>query len=542
MTLRVKAGVLIRRSGRLVSGKQPVSYLATLSMQSLKLRQSKETFHLSYRTLSPTYANRYLSSAQRLCEAGVAKRPRRAPKDLLLPPADTTSDHRELGTRLSLFTGHPSSPGSPFFHPDGAHIFQKLQSFLRAQYPTFGLREVITPNLYKESLWERSGHWQNYRDAMFSVVGRSAHGAGEDPNYSLKPMNCPGHCLLYKSQKHNFRELPVRYADFSPLHRDEVSGALSGLTRVRRFHQDDGHIFCKPDQVGEEIKLTLKFLDMAYRALNIENFKLVLSTRPEAKYVGTPEQWDRAEEQLRQALNDRGRKWERNLGDGAFYGPKIDIILQDADGKEHQTATIQLDFQLPQRFELEYDMPKQQKGTPVLIHRAIFGSIERFMALMIEKYRGHWPFWISPRQMSILTVTGDEEVVRYAKETARQLTGADGEIDISKPNSLQGARFTVDLDLRDETLAKKIVDAKAKKYNLLCYIGKRNVREHNLDIDITGQPFQDKAVGVFNEIKPGTLSPVQKVLAKKIYRGIQGIKVNQSQLKRALNKMCDSFL
>ncbi|KAL8828165.1 MAG: hypothetical protein Q9191_002753, partial [Dirinaria sp. TL-2023a] len=242
---------------------------------------------------------------------------------------DTPTDHRDLGTQLSLFTGHPSSPGSPIFHPDGAHIFLKLQSFLRAQYPFFGIREVITPNLYKKELWQQSGHWENYQDAMFAVKGGSGTVGGEDSNYSLKPMNCPGHCLLYKSQKHSFRELPIRYADFSPLHRDEISGSLSGLTRVRRFHQDDGHIFCMPEQVKAEIRSTLKFVDLTYDTLNVGPYKLVLSTRPDKDFIGTPEKWDMAERQLKEALDESGRPWGLNPGDGAFYGPKIDIILQD---------------------------------------------------------------------------------------------------------------------------------------------------------------------------------------------------------------------
>ena len=518
------------------------SHATRLKISMRPLRQCLLTERLLQprRSYRPILFERFFSPGHRLFYPGVKKRPLTGPKKLPLPPADLSSDHRELGTKLSLFTGHPSSPGSPFFYPDGAHVFQKLQSFLRAQYPSFGFREVITPNLYKQSLWEQSGHWENYKEAMFSVVGKTASEGNEDPNYSLKPMNCPGHCLLYKSQKHSFRDLPIRYADFSPLHRDELSGALSGLTRVRRFHQDDGHIFCRPNQVEEEIRSTLQFVDMAYQALKIPSFRLVLSTRPEKDYLGSPEQWEEAEIQLEKVLNDRGREWERNPGDGAFYGPKIDIILKDADGKEHQTATIQLDFQLPQRFGLNYDTSVKNKGTPVLIHRAIFGSLERFLALLIEQYRGHWPFWMSPRQMIILSIGEDEHILQYARKTAQQL--ANSVVNTVGPRSLNAVSYMVDMDLRNETVAKKIVDAKAKKYNLICFIGKRNVREGDLDIDITGQPRQEEAIKVFEQVRPGTISPVQQVLAKKIRRGILGVKVRPNELQRAMRIMCDRYL
>ena len=483
-----------------------------------------------------------LSTASTRFNPGVKKRPPNGPKPLPKIEKLESSDHRELGTQLSLFTGHPSSPGSPFFLPDGAHVFQKLQSFLRAQYPSFGFREVITPDLYKRELWENSGHWQNYKDAMFQVGGKSEVEDSDNANYSLKPMNCPGHCLLYKTQTHSFRELPIRYADFSPLHRNEVSGALSGLTRVRRFHQDDGHIFCKPDQIKGEIQSTLQFVDMAYTALNISSYNLVLSTRPEKEYIGTLDQWQEAEEQLRQALVDSGRRWERNHGDGAFYGPKIDISLTDADGKQHQTATIQLDFQLPQRFGLEYDITAKEKGTPVLIHRAIFGSLERFMALMIEKYRGHWPFWLSPRQMIILTVGDDPKVLNYARKTALELTRFIDAIDTQRPQPLYAPTYLVDTDLRNETIAKKTANAKTKKYNLICFIGERNVKDADYDIDITGQSNQEKTIKAFNQARPGTLSPVQGVLAHKIRRGTQGVKLDLHQLKLAMRLLTERYL
>ena len=384
---------------------------------------------------------------------------------------------------------------------------------------------------------------------MFSVDGGPVPEGSQDPNYSLKPMNCPGHCLLYKSQKRSYRDLPIRYADFSPLHRNEDSGSLSGLTRVRRFHQDDGHIFCKPDQVENEIRSALRFVSMAYKALNVTSYKLVLSTRPEKEYLGTPDQWEVAEEQLRQALTRGRQTWELSAGNGAFYGPKIDIVLKDLKDKEHQTATIQLDFQLPQRFELKYDITAQKKGTPVLIHRAVFGSLERFMALMIEKYRGHWPFWLSPRQIIVLTIGNDDHVLAYAKDIAQNLAmskkasmeASMEESDPERPQSLHTVHYMVDTDLRDETLAKKILDARMKKYNLICFIGKRNVREKIIDLDITGQPRQQESIDIFERVNPGTLSPVQKILAKNV-RGAPGIKIHLGQLQHAIKLLSKNYL
>ena len=266
-------------------------------------------------------------------------------------PPTPALDHRTLAATHNLFVTSPYSPGSPLILPNGAYVFQKLQAFLRAQYPQFGFQEVITPIIYKKSLWEKSGHWQNYAEDMFSVEGRDKKGE-EEEEMGLKPMNCPGHCLLYSTDIKSYRDLPVRLADFSALHRNEISGSLTGLTRVRRFHQDDAHIFCRPDQILSEIEQTLKFVSMVYETFGLGPYKLLLSTRPKDSFIGSIEEWDRAEAQLTTALNNIGGEWAVNEGDGAFYGPKIDIVLKDSNGKEHQTATIQLDFQLPQRFDL----------------------------------------------------------------------------------------------------------------------------------------------------------------------------------------------
>ncbi|KAF3481148.1 threonyl-tRNA synthetase [Arthroderma uncinatum] len=435
-----------------------------------------------------------------------------APSEKSTPNIKQTSaapaDHRALGTAQELFTNSIYSPGSPLFRPNGTHILNKLISFLRAQYKQYGFREVLTPNIYKQSLWEVSGHWQNYKDDMYEVAGRGNTGevegsaAGEDETYGLKPMNCPGHCLLFKSQKHSYRELPVRYADFSPLHRNEVSGSLSGLTRVRRFHQDDGHIFCRPSQIGSEIQLALKFADTVLQTFGLaDGYRLVLSTRPEKDFIGSLELWETAEQQLRQALDNSGLSWELNEGDGAFYGPKIDLQIQDSHGKYHQLSTIQLDMNLPRRFELEYLVPEGSEeydpatggiATPVLIHRAIFGSLERFFALLIERYNGQWPFWLSPRQSILVTVGGDEQLTRAAEDVVAKISGyqpitSHRPAESNLPLSPLQPTFNVDLDPSNRSLAKKLREAYTAKYNLVFIMGPKNVAEGSIDIDLFGQ-------------------------------------------------------
>ncbi|KAJ5551995.1 Aminoacyl-tRNA synthetase class II [Penicillium sp. DV-2018c] len=421
-------------------------------------------------------------------------------------PTIPPTDHRAIGTTQGLFTSSVYSPGSPLFLPNGTHVVNKLISFLRTQYLQYGFREVLTPTIYKKSLWEISGHWQNYKDDMYEVTGRGASGEaegeiGEDESYGLKPMNCPGHCLLFKSQNHSYRDMPVRYADFSPLHRNEVSGSLTGLTRVRRFHQDDGHIFCRPQQIKSEIASALGFVEMAMKTFGLGPYRLVLSTRPETDYIGTLEMWDNAEMQLREALDSTGRKWALNEGDGAFYGPKIDIQLQDKAGKYHQLSTIQLDMNLPRRFELEYQVAEGEPdynpatpgvATPVLIHRAIFGSLERFLALLIEEHGGHWPFWLSPRQAVILTVNQDDAVVQRAQEAAAKFAGFralvnDGTAEAPRPLSSADSTFLVDVDTSAQTLGKKIQRAKQMKYNLIFILGSRDLSDGGITVDVTGQ-------------------------------------------------------
>lgn len=443
----------------------------------------------------PTQQYRLCSSHGSPSESATAGSP--DPSSAAKPPAP---DHRALGLQQELFITSAYSPGSPIFLPNGARIFNRLVDFLRRQYVRYGFQEVITPTIYKKALWARSGHLDNYAEDMYTVTSTSPSRAevsegGEEAEYGLKPMNCPGHCLIFASQNRSYRDLPIRYADFSPLHRNEVSGALSGLTRVRRFHQDDGHIFCRPSQIEGEIRQTLDFVALTYRVLGLGPYRLTLSTRPE-QYMGSAEDWDRAEAALRRALDASGREWTVSEGDGAFYGPKIDVILRDSDGKEHQTGTVQLDFQLPKRFALEYAAPApelERRGEtttdpdllahygpvqPVLIHRAVLGSAERLMALLIEHYNGRWPFWLNPRQAIVLTVNDREAVVDWARHTRDVLLGV-SPASTSTPASASApaapTHLAVDLDDSARSVGLKVREATAKGYGLLVVVGQQDV-------------------------------------------------------------------
>jgi threonyl-tRNA synthetase len=427
------------------------------------------------------------------------------------------ADHRHLGVDQRLFTSSVYSPGSPLFLPNGTKIFNTLTSFLQTQYAAFGFQEVITPTIYKKSLWEKSGHWDNYAEDMFSVSGRGASGGrfssseaseatkeleiGEDEEYGLKPMNCPGHCLIFGSEPRSYKDLPLRYADFSPLHRNEISGALSGLTRVRRFHQDDGHIFCRPAQIQGEILSTLRFIKLTYNALQLGPYRLALSTRPKDNFIGTVEEWDNAEDQLRSSLEESGMPWEIEEGEGAFYGPKIDIILKDTDGKEHQTATIQLDFQLPKRFDLKYQCPApelEQKGEtttdadllsvsgdvrPVMIHRAVLGSVERIMALLIEHHKGKWPFWLNPRQLMIITTNDTSAVVRWAKAAKKDIQFGRDSTNQHGVLPVGFQTFNVDLDDSARSVGKKVREAKSKGYSMIAVVGPDETEKERLRVE-----------------------------------------------------------
>ncbi|KAG0640906.1 hypothetical protein HOY80DRAFT_1040568 [Tuber brumale] len=442
------------------------------------------------------------------------------------PTSGSPPDHRLLAAAQDLLITHPASPGSPLFLPRGSRIFNKLISFVRSQYALYGYEEVITPTIYKKSLWESSGHWENYKEHMFKVTGREAEETGQtrisgqgkvetEEEFGLKPMNCPGHCLLFKhaAGKLSLRDLPVRYADFSPLHRNENSGSLSGLTRVRRFHQDDAHIFCRPSQISQEISSTLQFIQTVYKVFHLPPYKLRLSTRPKEGYMGSLEEWDRAEAALKASLDESGQDWAINEGDGAFYGPKIDTILTDSDGKEHQTATIQLDFQLPQRLGLSYFAPApaaEQKGilstdpgelkesgfvTPVIIHRAILGSLERFMALLIEHYNGKWPFWLSPRQAIVIPVAMTDEIVAYARSVREGISGlpeeTDRRINAHSPLAMSRRTFNVDIDESGGLLSRKVRAARTKHYNYIIVVGEKNLQAKTVSLSSASLRHQE---------------------------------------------------
>jgi threonyl-tRNA synthetase len=379
---------------------------------------------------------------------------------------------------------------------------------------------------------------------MFSVQGRGATGqtenaeAGQDEEFGLKPMNCPGHCLLFRDEIKSYRDLPIRYADFSALHRNEISGSLTGLTRVRRFHQDDAHIFCRPDQIVAEIDQTLKFVGMVYDTFGLGPYKLLLSTRPKDHFIGTIEEWDRAEAQLKTALDNSGRQWDLNEGDGAFYGPKIDIILKDSNGKEHQTATIQLDFQLPQRFDLQYQaspeemetpMPQEQGGLldpanrrPVIVHRAIYGSLERFMALLIEHYAGRYPFWLSPRPAIILSLNQDPELLKHVSHIQSVLSGlqlpsssaAAADSTKPQPHPLSAIHLPIDVDTTARPLGKKIADAQKKKYNHIIVVGPSEVSSKTLKLEVVNQPNMPVIETVLQETIGRDIQPREKARGK----------------------------
>ncbi|XP_061872189.1 threonine--tRNA ligase, mitochondrial [Colius striatus] len=357
-------------------------------------------------------------------------------------------DHRRIGREQELFFFHKLSPGSCFFLPRGAHIYNTLVSFIRSEYQARGFWEVVTPNLFSPRLWELSGHWQHYSSHMFSCTS-------DTETLSLKPMNCPAHCLMFSHRPRSWRELPLRLADFGVLHRNEPPGSLTGLTRVRRFQQDDAHIFCTPEQLESEIRSCLGFVQKVYAVLGF-SFRLALATRPPG-FLGDPHSWDRAEQQLERSLRAFGQPWQLNPGDGAFYGPKIDIHIQDALGRHHQCGTIQLDFQMPERFGLEYNSASGGTERPVLIHRAVLGSVERMVAVLAESCGGRWPLWLSPLQ--VMVIPQSPEVEDYAREVQAVL---------------RGGGLMVDLDGDPgATLARKIRRAQLAHYNFQLVVGPR---------------------------------------------------------------------
>ena len=354
-------------------------------------------------------------------------------------------DHRKLGTALDLFSFHEEAAGMPFFHARGMELWNALLAYWREEHKRAGYVETKTPIMLNKSLWERSGHWENYRENMYTSLI-------EDFDYAIKPMNCPGGMLLYKTKHHSYNDLPIRAGEIGLVHRHELSGVLSGLFRVRAFHQDDAHIFMTPDMIEDEILGVLQLVERMYSTFGL-GFHLELSTRPE-KSIGTDEQWEKATEGLRSALDKSGREYKINEGDGAFYGPKIDIHIKDALGRTWQCGTIQLDMNLPERFDLTYVGADNQRHRPVMIHRVIYGSIERFLGILIEHYAGKFPLWLAPCQAVVLAMNDD--VAGYAKAVKA---------------TLEEAGIRMEMDLRAESINKKVRDAQLSKIPLMLTVG-----------------------------------------------------------------------
>jgi len=381
-------------------------------------------------------------------------------------------DHRKIGRELGLYMMHESSPGSPFFLPKGAIVYNALLAFLREEYKKRGYQEVITPLLYEKTLWETSGHWEHFRKNMFELKI-------EDRDFSLKPMNCPSHLLIYKSTSHSYRELPVRIADFAPLHRNEPTGTLTGLTRVRKMSQDDAHHFVTPEQLKGELLGLLDFMKYLYSDVFKFEYAVHLSTKPE-KAMGENSLWRQAEEALAEALKAKGIEYDVKPGEGAFYGPKIDVDIKDAIGRSWQCATIQLDFQMPMRFGATYEGADGTKHTPIMIHRALLGSLERFMGVLIEHYAGAFPVWLSPVQVALLPVNDGH--IPFAKQLAAKM---------------QKHGLRVEVDEKANTINYKIRDAQMQKIPYMLVIGDKEKESNTLQVRTRKGEISNEPVDAF---------------------------------------------
>jgi threonyl-tRNA synthetase len=370
-------------------------------------------------------------------------------------------DHRVLGRQLDLFSFSEMGPGFAFMHPKGMIVWNEIVDFMRQLNRKYGYKEVRTPIILNEELWHRSGHWDNYKENMyFSEID----GVG----YAVKPMNCPGGCLLYKTTRHSYRELPLRLAEFGMVHRHEASGVMHGLFRVRQFTQDDAHVYCTPAQIEAEIIGVINLIFETYRAFGFEDFAVELSTKPE-KHLGSDEIWETATNALKAALQHQQIPFKINEGDGAFYGPKIDFHIKDCLKRSWQLGTIQLDFSMPQRFELTYVDEDNTEKTPVMIHRAVLGSMERFMGILIEQYAGALPLWLSPEQARVLTIS--EKTNEYAATVQQKLSAA-------------GLRCEVDLS--DEKIGAKIAKSHAERVPYMLVVGPKEVESNAVNVRIRG--------------------------------------------------------
>ena len=372
-------------------------------------------------------------------------------------------DHRKLGKEMSLFHFQEEAPGMVFWHPKGWSIYKNLETFVRDRLEKFGYQEIKTPQVVDRKLWEASGHWDKYRENMFITEIDEEH-ANEKRTNALKPMNCPCHVQVYNHGLKSYKDLPIRFAEFGSCHRYEASGTLHGLMRVRGFTQDDGHIFCTEDQIEEETKLFIELLSGMYKDLGFDNFDIKLSTRPETR-VGSDEVWDKAEAALENAITKLDLPFEVVPGEGAFYGPKLDFVLTDAIGREWQCGTFQADFNLPDRLDAEYVGEDGAKHKPVMIHRAVLGSFERFIGILIENYSGKLPLWLAPNQVAIATIISDAD--DYAVEIAESL----------KENGIR-----VINDLRNEKIGYKVREHSAAKVPLILALGAREKESRTVSV------------------------------------------------------------
>ena len=366
-------------------------------------------------------------------------------------------DHRKLGRELDLFSFQPEGPGFPFWHPNGLVVYNEIQSYMRETLFRHGYQEIKTPIILNESLWHRSGHWDNYKENMYFT-------SIDEKDYAVKPMNCPGGLLVFKSNMHSYRDLPIKLSEMGLVHRHEKSGVLHGLFRVRQFTQDDAHVFCTPDQMEDEVIKLIDLIDEVYATFGFTDVHLELSTRP-AKSIGSDEMWEKAESVLYTALAKKGVEYQLNKGDGAFYGPKIDFHVRDSLKRMWQCGTIQVDFSMPERFELEYTGADGEKHRPVMLHRAILGSVERFLGILIEHFGGAFPVWLAPVQAVILPITDKHH--DFATEVRDRLFGL-------------GIRCK--LDDRNEKVGYKIREAETQKTPYVCVVGDREVETRTLAV------------------------------------------------------------
>lgn len=393
-------------------------------------------------------------------------------------------DHRKLGKELNLFTMHTEGPGFPFFHPKGMVLWNNIEDFWKKEHIKAGYGQIKTPMILNKDLWLQSGHWDHYKDNMYTTEI-------DEAEYSIKPMNCPGSMIVYKDNMYSYRDLPLRLCELGQVHRHELAGALHGLMRVRTFTQDDAHIFMLPEQVKDELVGVIELADKIYSVFGFK-YHVELSTRPEDS-MGSQEQWDIATENLREALEEKEIDYIINEGDGAFYGPKIDFHLEDSIGRTWQCATIQLDFQMPERFDLTYIGEDNERHRPVMIHRALLGSMERFIGILIEHYAGKFPVWLSPVQVSILPIS--DKYNDYANEVKK---------------SLEENGIRVEMDTRAEKIGYKIREAQMSKTPYMLIIGEKEVE--NMEVSV-----REREEGDLGSIKIGDfIERIAKEIDKKI--------------------------